>query len=133
MSYLLHDHLTGTPCEQLLVSNLPFNITLTQFREIFEAYGRVVNAMLMLGRGKGYITYSSIDEARWIAENLDNNIPAGLDTFVNIQFASSGPVPPPCPPPPHLGGPVAAKKMPRRANPYVSQSRSEKLTGKQFC
>ena len=87
-SYLLLDHMTGTPCEKLLVSSLPFNVTLKQFWEIFEAYGRVVNAVL-IGQGKGYITYSSIDEARWIAENLDNNIPEGLDTFVNIQFASS--------------------------------------------
>ena len=95
------------PWEKIFISDLPVWFDLEEVVEIFGAYGTLVStqAVFLPGKGKhsALLTYGSVEEATWLVENLNKNIPQGMVGTVNIKFACSQ----------DLRGPVH--------RPYVSQ------------
>jgi hypothetical protein len=80
------------PSAAVIIGNLPPGADEVQLRQIFGPYGTVTSCMPLPGN-KARVTFQSLDEAKWMRENLDNNIPEGLSQPVSIRYA--GGVPPP--------------------------------------
>jgi len=78
------------PSDNLFVSELPQEVDQKMVEEIFGAYGNVASSKFLPGQGKNaaLIRFMTLDEAKWIVENLNGNIPQGLTTPVNVKFAN---------------------------------------------
>jgi len=76
--------------DNLYITGLPEGFEDTQLRTILGAYGNIVRCKCMNMPGKkatAMVQYSSIQEAQWIVENLDGNIPQGLTEPVGVKYA----------------------------------------------
>lgn len=76
--------------ETLYVSDLPLNVDDKQIQAIFGAYGTIksCSSFTSLGKKSARITFADVEEATWIRENLDGNIPEGLDSAVGVRYHS---------------------------------------------
>mmetsp|Transcript_59033 Transcript_59033/g.127703 ORF Transcript_59033/g.127703 Transcript_59033/m.127703 type:complete len:250 (+) Transcript_59033:52-801(+) len=83
------DEKSGPPSDNVFVTNLPAEMDEAQFQEIFSAYGTIQTSRFLPGMGKnaGLIRFSTLEEAEWVVENLNGNIPQGLETAVAVRFA----------------------------------------------
>lgn len=73
------------PSNHVLVGNLPADLDDAGLKTNFEAYGNIKWSRLFDSKdGKKYaiIEFQSQEEATWLVENLDGNIPLGLETEV---------------------------------------------------
>eukprot|EP00449_Zooxanthella_nutricula_P013898 CAMPEP_0198510722 /NCGR_PEP_ID=MMETSP1462-20131121/14366_1 /TAXON_ID=1333877 /ORGANISM="Brandtodinium nutriculum, Strain RCC3387" /LENGTH=237 /DNA_ID=CAMNT_0044240063 /DNA_START=9 /DNA_END=719 /DNA_ORIENTATION=- len=91
---------SGPPNENLAVLGLPHDITEEKVRSIFGQYGLVAQAKVlppMMGRSEreAFVRMSSLDEARWMVENINDNIIDGVSTPVVVRFSPhKGPLSP---------------------------------------
>merc|ERR1740138_470442 len=78
------------PSDNLFVSELPADMTEETLKSIFGAYGTIQQARLMPGQGKNaaLIRFGSQDEAVWVRDNLNGNIPQGLATPIGVKYAN---------------------------------------------
>mmetsp|Transcript_30019 Transcript_30019/g.67655 ORF Transcript_30019/g.67655 Transcript_30019/m.67655 type:complete len:261 (-) Transcript_30019:117-899(-) len=78
------------PSDNLFLSELPAAFTEEQLRSIFGAYGNIAQAKLMPGQGKNnaLVRFATQDEAVWVKDNLNGNIPQGMTTPVNVKYAN---------------------------------------------
>eukprot|EP00928_Gymnodinium_smaydae_P059389 TRINITY_DN426_c0_g1_i1.p2 TRINITY_DN426_c0_g1~~TRINITY_DN426_c0_g1_i1.p2 ORF type:complete len:350 (-),score=85.38 TRINITY_DN426_c0_g1_i1:376-1425(-) len=80
----------GTPSENLFIGDLPGDMTEEKVRAIFSAYGTInslrLNGVSPRGNTSAVISFGSVDEATWIVQNLNGNIPQGLATPILAQF-----------------------------------------------
>jgi len=77
------------PSERVYVSCLPAGIDDEKLKSVFGAYG-TLKEVKNLGSSKACIlTFASLDEAKWIVENLDGNMPEGITEPVTVKFAYS--------------------------------------------
>eukprot|EP00931_Biecheleriopsis_adriatica_P036442 TRINITY_DN20996_c0_g1_i1.p1 TRINITY_DN20996_c0_g1~~TRINITY_DN20996_c0_g1_i1.p1 ORF type:complete len:526 (-),score=101.02 TRINITY_DN20996_c0_g1_i1:165-1673(-) len=81
------------PSDNLYIKGLPPGITEAAVTSTFTNYGTVVQCKVM-DQQQGnpcvaMVRMSSVDEAAWVKENLDGNIPHGLDNIVSVNFATS--------------------------------------------
>jgi len=79
------------PSDHVIIGNLPEDIDEETMKTNFEAYGTIKWAKLFNGKGGGgkksaMIEFSSVEEATWLVENLDGNVPLGLETEVSVKF-----------------------------------------------
>lgn len=87
---------TNTPSTNLYICDLPGNIDEATIAQVFGAYGTVVQHKLLpkphsqIPTAAALVRYSTVDEAKWIVENVNGNIPQGLTAPVKINFNASG-------------------------------------------
>jgi len=77
------------------VTDLPAGITETKVHEIFEAYGHVLSTRVFPSRLQGHKTcaslvrFASCEEAIWVVDHLNGNIPEGLSRPVGVRFSDT--------------------------------------------
>jgi len=78
------------PSDHVIIGNLPEDLDETALKTNFEAYGTIKWCKLFNGKGGGkksaMIEFASVEEATWLVENLDGNVPLGLETEVTVKF-----------------------------------------------
>lgn len=86
---------TGTPSDNVFITDIPTSITEFQLRTIFEAYGQVVSIRMLPGPKSGdgtiqsaLMRFGTVDEASWVVETVNKNIPQGMETPVVCRFAN---------------------------------------------
>lgn len=76
--------------ETIFVGDLPAEFDDAQIMTIFGAYGTIASHKLLpvgaYGNRAAIITMGSTEEAAWIVENLNGNIPEGLAAPVKVNF-----------------------------------------------
>eukprot|EP00928_Gymnodinium_smaydae_P081385 TRINITY_DN64920_c0_g1_i1.p1 TRINITY_DN64920_c0_g1~~TRINITY_DN64920_c0_g1_i1.p1 ORF type:complete len:366 (-),score=58.69 TRINITY_DN64920_c0_g1_i1:75-1172(-) len=82
------------PSDNLYLQGLPAELDDAQMRAIFNQYGTVRDVKLMPpSPGKpdlvALLRMSSVEEAKWIVDNINGNIPSGLTTPIRVQFSRS--------------------------------------------
>jgi len=101
------------PSDNLYIAGLPWDSTTETVTSLIGQYGTVTSAKVMDPTpGKpdrvALVRMGSVEEATWIVENLDGNIPAGLETIIHIKFHAG-----------QAGGYGAAKGAPAQGySPY---------------
>jgi len=83
-----------TVSDNLWVGDLPPEINEDTVKNIFEGYGTILSTKVIPPRGPGknaaaLIRYQSMEDARWVVENLNGNMPEGFTTPVVVQFAKN--------------------------------------------
>merc|ERR1719401_175825 len=88
----------GSPCDRIYIKGLPKGMDSKSVREIFEAYGTVVDTHVLVndglssdgtGQSVAIVRLGTLDEATWLVTNLNGNIPQGLMRPVDVAFAGS--------------------------------------------
>jgi len=84
----------SSPSDNVWVGDLPVGAAQTDLATIFEPYGQIVNSRMLPGRDPAakpcaMIRFASVDMATWVVENLNGNIPQGLDAAIIVRFANS--------------------------------------------
>jgi len=79
------------PSDNLYIKGLPIDFTQEMAKEVFGAYGTVLTTKIMnFGNGSScLIRMGNAEMATWMFENLNGNIPQGLDTPVSIRYADT--------------------------------------------
>merc|ERR1711963_927275 len=97
---------TVAASERLYVVGLPLDITEDMITAVFSQYGSVGSVKKLANQaGKqdaaALVRMTDIAQAKWLVDNVNQNIPAGLTTPVTITYAEhkgpggGGAVPPP--------------------------------------
>jgi len=79
--------------DNLYFTDLPIGVTEDQFREVMSPYGTIRSLKLLVKPGlkpHALIRYGSADEAAWIVQNLNGNIPQGLTEPIQVRYAQQG-------------------------------------------
>jgi len=84
----------GAPSDNLFITGLPADFDEAKLREVIGAYGSISQCKLLppnpMKAGIAcMVRFASVDEAKWIVENLNGNIPQGLTDPVEVKFAVS--------------------------------------------
>jgi len=85
------------PSNNMFVAGLPMQITEEAVREIFSAYGLVQSLKVLPDSGRGdraaLVRMADPNQAQWIVDNLNNNIPVGLagisNTPLTVRYADN--------------------------------------------
>ena len=79
----------------VFVSDLPGDMSKEQLKAIFSSYGvtsfRMMPEKTASGKAEALMNFSDIDDATWFEENLNDNIPEGLEQPIKCIFASRTP------------------------------------------
>eukprot|EP00931_Biecheleriopsis_adriatica_P082399 TRINITY_DN55837_c0_g1_i1.p1 TRINITY_DN55837_c0_g1~~TRINITY_DN55837_c0_g1_i1.p1 ORF type:complete len:190 (+),score=53.32 TRINITY_DN55837_c0_g1_i1:67-636(+) len=80
------------PSEQLFVRGFPMDATNESATAIFSQYGSIASCkVLPVAPGKTsaavYLIMNSVEEAKWIVENVNGNVPQGLSNPIQVDFA----------------------------------------------
>ena len=83
----------GPPSEELFVTGLPMDCSSVQAKQIFKQYGGVKQAnVLPVAAGKtaaaAFVIMESVDDARWVVDHVNGNVPQGLANPVTVAFAT---------------------------------------------
>lgn len=83
-------HQEPQPQDNLYIKGLPGDMTEDFMRQIFGAYGQVISVKVMSygDSCSALMKMGSSDLALWMVENLDGNMPQGLDSPLTIRFAN---------------------------------------------
>ncbi|CAE7419081.1 SXL [Symbiodinium natans] len=84
---------SGPPSEDLFVTGLPVDCTAVQAKQIFQQYGGVKQAnVLPVAAGKtaaaAFVIMESVQDAQWVIDNVNGNVPQGLSSPVTVAFAT---------------------------------------------
>lgn len=82
------------PSANLWVGDLPPDLTQENLQAIFEAYGTVTNSKVLPPKQPGQnasamVRFGSIEEASWVVENVNGNVPQGLESPVIVRYANA--------------------------------------------
>lgn len=84
---------SGPPSDNLFITGLPEGFDQTSLQTVLGAYGNIQQAKVMPPQpGKkaaAMVRFATVDEAKWIVENLNGNIPQGLTEPIDCKFAMS--------------------------------------------
>eukprot|EP00747_Dinoflagellata_sp_TGD_P138157 gnl/TRDRNA2_/TRDRNA2_175757_c0_seq15.p1 gnl/TRDRNA2_/TRDRNA2_175757_c0~~gnl/TRDRNA2_/TRDRNA2_175757_c0_seq15.p1 ORF type:complete len:152 (+),score=26.26 gnl/TRDRNA2_/TRDRNA2_175757_c0_seq15:138-593(+) len=72
------------------MKGFPTGITEDQLKAIFGAYGTVASCKVLPSKtnnSPALVRFESADDAKWVVDILNNNVPEGLTTPVEIKFA----------------------------------------------
>lgn len=76
--------------DHVIIGSLPADMDEESLKTNFEAYGTIKWCRLFDSRNQGLkhalIEFGSVEEATWLVENLDGNVPLGLETEVTVKF-----------------------------------------------
>lgn len=83
----------GPPSDNLFLSGLPEGFDEASLRTIIGAYGTISQCKVMTAqpgrKAAAMVRFATVEEAQWIVENLNGNIPQGLTDAVEVKFAMS--------------------------------------------
>jgi len=86
------------PSERVFVSGLNPGLVPDRLKEIFGPYGTLKEVRNLPTINSCILVFETLDEAKWMVENLDQNMPEGLDTPITVMYAHppapAGPVKP---------------------------------------
>lgn len=75
------------------MAGLPEDMEEQRLRDIFLNYGTVVRCRVLPANGMqdraGLVQMADVAQAQWLVDNLNSNIPTGLDRPIRIAFSSS--------------------------------------------
>eukprot|EP00747_Dinoflagellata_sp_TGD_P022248 gnl/TRDRNA2_/TRDRNA2_128996_c0_seq1.p1 gnl/TRDRNA2_/TRDRNA2_128996_c0~~gnl/TRDRNA2_/TRDRNA2_128996_c0_seq1.p1 ORF type:complete len:153 (-),score=28.95 gnl/TRDRNA2_/TRDRNA2_128996_c0_seq1:204-632(-) len=74
------------------IKGLPAGITQEQVKTIFGAYGTIVSCKVLASTTDtcpAMVLFEKQEEAQWIVDNLNNNLPQGLTSPIMVKFATS--------------------------------------------
>jgi len=83
-----------TPSDHVYVTELPVPFDEDQCRAVFGAYGTVLECRVLPAttpdqqRVSALIRFQDMEQAQWVVENVDGNIPTGLWSVVKVRFAN---------------------------------------------
>lgn len=81
------------PSENLFIGDLPATMDDAQLVQVFSAYGKIMSHKILApgawGGGNAVISFGTVDEARWLVENLNGNIPQGLTSPIQVRYKNS--------------------------------------------
>jgi len=85
----------ASPSDNLYFADLPFGFDDAAVQRIFGAYGQIVQSKVLPTTAPGakvacMIRFATLDEAKWIVENLNGNIPQGLTDPIVVRYAAPG-------------------------------------------
>lgn len=79
------------PSDNLYICGLPMTCSEEQLRSIFSAYGSVVSVKVLPDNGKpdraALVRMSELSQAQWLVDNVNQNIPLGLNSPIVVRFA----------------------------------------------
>jgi len=82
---------TATGNDNLYVKGLPLGLTDTAVHQVFSVYGTVMQCRVLQASHAtetvAMVRMGSSDQAAWLVQNLNGNIPQGLTEPVSIKFA----------------------------------------------
>lgn len=86
----------AAPSDNLFIGDLPPHVTDESVLAIFSAYGEVASCKAIPAKaggskGAALVRFGTLAEAQWVLENLNGNLPEGLDEPVVIQYARNPP------------------------------------------
>jgi len=70
----------------LVVQNLPNDITETQMRDIFAKFGEITSSKLKEGEGKGFISFKTHDSAQRAVDELNMKHKVGGQAIIVAKF-----------------------------------------------
>eukprot|EP00416_Gambierdiscus_australes_P019657 CAMPEP_0171069682 /NCGR_PEP_ID=MMETSP0766_2-20121228/9298_1 /TAXON_ID=439317 /ORGANISM="Gambierdiscus australes, Strain CAWD 149" /LENGTH=269 /DNA_ID=CAMNT_0011526091 /DNA_START=55 /DNA_END=864 /DNA_ORIENTATION=+ len=79
---------SNTPSERVYVSGLQPGMTKEKMTEIFGPYGTLKEAVMVSGNSACILVFASLDEAQWLVDNMDGNMPEGISTPLKVKFAN---------------------------------------------
>lgn len=82
--------------DNLWIGDLPSDIDEATVKAVFEGYGAIVSTKLIMPKSQGrnaaaLIRFENAEDAKWVVENLNGNMPEGFETPVVVQFAKNSP------------------------------------------
>ncbi|CAE7243335.1 unnamed protein product [Symbiodinium sp. CCMP2456] len=82
--------LEAPPSDNLYIADLPPGFTAESLQAIFQEYGNISQFKLLQNSGPGgktaaLVRFQSVEEATWLVENLNHNIPQGLSSPVIVK------------------------------------------------
>lgn len=79
------------PSDNLYICGLPLTCSEEQLRGIFSSYGAVVSVKVLPDNGKpdraALVRMAELQQAQWLVENVNQNIPIGLNSPIVVRFA----------------------------------------------
>jgi len=81
--------------DNLFIGDLPGDVTDDWVMTIFGAYGTILSVKAIPAKppgtkGAALVRFQSVEEAQWVKDNLNGNMPEGLETPVVVTYARSG-------------------------------------------
>lgn len=84
---------TDDPSDNIFIGGLPLTSTEDFIRQVFNAYGAVMSCKVLPANGRpdlaALVRMADVEQAKWLVDNVNNNIPVGLTTPVSVRFAKS--------------------------------------------
>jgi len=85
----------SAPSDNLYIKGLPLGSTEQTVHQIFGAYGAVTSCKVLshvdgASTAAAMVRMGSVDQATWLVQNLNGNIPQGLTDAIQVKFANSG-------------------------------------------
>merc|ERR1712079_990932 len=82
------------PTSWLRLTGVPPDSTETSIRNIFSEYGTVLSAQVLpcslgMHNTEAVVQMGNVEVAEWLVENVNNNIPEGLSSPIQISFSST--------------------------------------------
>lgn len=88
------------PSDNVFIADLPLDFDEEQLKIIFGEYGTIITCRMLTsekdlkgGRRAALIRFQELEEAKWVVENLNGNIPQGLNDPIIARYKSA-PAPP---------------------------------------
>lgn len=79
--------------DNLYFAELPIGFDDAQLLKVFGAYGKITQSKVLGANGHqkvaALIRFASVEEASWIVENLNGNIPQGLSEPIVVRYADA--------------------------------------------
>jgi len=75
----------AAPSENLCISGLPAGMDEAKLKGIFGAYGDITSVKVV--GTTAFVKFATLDEAKWIQENLNGNMPEGLTEPIEVKFS----------------------------------------------
>mmetsp|Transcript_83015 Transcript_83015/g.232664 ORF Transcript_83015/g.232664 Transcript_83015/m.232664 type:complete len:257 (+) Transcript_83015:90-860(+) len=85
----------AAPNNNLFIGDLPPDVDDDFVMNIFSAYGSIVSVKSIPPKaggtkGAALVKFESLEEATWVQENLNGNMPEGMDSPIVVSYARSG-------------------------------------------
>jgi len=80
------------PTDNLFIAGLPAGTNDEFLRSTFAAYGQVLDCRVLPDTGRtdraALLRMGNLDQARWIVDNMNGNMPPGLTSPLTVRFAN---------------------------------------------
>ena len=77
----------------IFIRDIPIEVDENTLKTVFGAYGTVVYGKILPSKGTtqaAIIEFQNADEAKWIVENVNGNMPEGISAPLQIAFKTAG-------------------------------------------